>query len=194
MKAEGVSLPARGRDPARRRPAADARRRAGGQGSTVPKLPPPVELRRRRPRAAAPGRRLLPRDAQGPRPRPSRTSRSAGSTTRRWSTRFQLGYANRTLGLPPAGARTARPALEIRQPAPAARHPARERPRALQRLPGHPGLRRAGATSSRSTAARSRHDLRERHAPTTSTCPARTAASSTSTPSVERRRSSSARR
>ena len=122
---------------------------------------------------------LLPRDAQGRAPRRWRTSKRAGP--RRIAElieRFQLGFANRTLGLPPArqepqgGARDARAAA-------GARHPARERPRALQRLAGHPDLRRARPAWSRSTAARSRRRC-ARARRCTSTCPARTAACGTS--------------
>ena len=57
--------------------------------------------------------------------------------------RFRLGFANRTLGYRlPAKNRAA--GAEMRGRVAAARHPARERARALQRFAGDPGLRRGG--------------------------------------------------
>ena len=103
---------------------------------------------------------------------------------------FSLGLANRTLGLRlPKKSRKAGAELRSRLQN-ARRHPLLG-PRASERLPDHPRPRRGGP---------GRRDLRpagqrpRRTAQATSTCRVRTAASSTSTPSGSRKKSSSARR
>ena len=95
----GGELPPRRRAAAGRRPGRSSG--PGGHGASTSTRPPPARpgrRRRRRPRAARPGRRLLPRRPCSTRPRPSPTSPGAGSTTR-GDRRLPLGYANRTLGL-----------------------------------------------------------------------------------------------
>ena len=87
------------------------------------------------------GGRLLPRDVEGE-PGGARVPReSAGSEHAEMIERFRLGFANRTLGyrLPEKNRKAG---AEIRGRLHEARHPARERARALQRVARDPDLRR----------------------------------------------------
>ena len=134
--------------------------------------------------AAAPGGRLLPRDLEGEPggaglPGVARAPAPGGD--RALPARLRQPDA----GLPAAGEGGHRGGGDPRAAA-EARHPARERARALQRLAGDPGLRRGRAASSRSTAARSRPGC-ARARRCISTCRARTAASSTCRPWPRRR-------
>ena len=78
--------------------------------------------------------------------------------------RFQLGFANRTLGYRlPEKNRAA--GAELRGRSAEAGHPARERARALQRLGGDPGLQLGKAKWWRCTGGKSRRDVCARDTP-----------------------------
>ena len=158
-----------------------------GAASTVPRLPPPVTLDAEDRGAARPGRRLLPRDPAAEPGGARATSRSRGLRSPEVIDRFQLGYANRTLGyrLPDKHADgrggAARAAAE-------ARRPARQRPRALQRLLVVPVFDEAGRVVE-IYGRKIRRRPASRRSRCTSTCPARTAASGTRRRWPSRRRS-----
>ena len=110
--------------------------------STVRKLPPPVDADGGRPRAAVAGRGLLPRDAEAV-AGGAGVSGVARPEIAEMIDRFQLGFANRTLGYRlPAKNRAA--GAEMRGRLQTAGHLPRERARALQRLAGDPGVRCEG--------------------------------------------------
>ena len=166
MKAEGVSFRhavelLRADHFPDARPSLDGPRSA----STVPKLRAARRPRRRRPRAArARSIGYYHADAEGePRgPRPiSRTGASSiAELDRALPARLRQPHAR----LPPPRHEHGRPAQEIRDAAAEAGRPARQRPRALQRLARRPDLRRGGRGPRASTAARSRRTCARRHA------------------------------
>ena len=105
---------------------------------TVRKLPPPIAGGRRSGAAVAGGGLLNESLKQSP--EAMKYLEPRGLKSSEMIERFRLGFANRTLGYRlPAKNRAGR--RGDAGPVAAAGHPARERPRALQRLCGYPGVR-----------------------------------------------------